>query len=138
MPCPRNCHTAWHSTLAHHNLTLFSVQRLTGLLPLNPPLHACFEYSLANDDPLPQKARGEWSGDTAIPNHAVFYPSSCSGKFKGHGNLLACSAQSSSKDEPAGVTKGQPWSCEFIPERLDLQLPCPNHYRKLIAFQKNL
>ena len=47
----------------------------------------------------------------------VFYPCSSRGKFKGHENLLA-------KDEPAGTTKGQPWtrgaavvSAKFIAER---------------------
>ena len=74
--------------------------------------------SLACGDPLPKKAREErvWGHRYTKP---VFYPSSCRGRFKGHEYLLARPA------EPAGATKGQPWtraaaveSAKFIAERL--------------------
>ena len=65
--------------------------------------------SLANSDPLPQKV----SEDTAIPNQ-FFTPPVVSSRVI---------SASSSKDEPAGATKGQPWtrataveSAKFIAE----------------------
>ena len=56
--------------------------------------------SLVSADPSPQKALGERA---AILNQFFTPPASCRGKLKG---LSA----SSSKDEPAGATKGRPWT----------------------------
>ena len=72
-------------------------------------VHVIAHCRVTSGNPLPQKAR--------CYTKPVFYPSSCRGRFKGR--------SPSSKDEPAGATKGQLWrraaaveSAKFIADRV--------------------